>query len=321
MEGIQGSPVVSVAIINYNGRAFADELLASLERQNLREFETLFIDNASTDGSAGYVRDNYPWVRVLEQETNLGFARAGNLAARQARSSYLALLNPDIKLDPGWLRALVEAAGREERTAAVASKILLYDRPHLLNGVGGCMNFVGYAWDRGMFEEDRGQYDQPEEVLFASAGAALFCRPSFLEAGGFDERFFMYHEDVDLCWRLWLLGYRVITAPQAVAYHHFGGATRRARGLEWREVIGERNCMRSLLKNYEPRNVGRAFLRLLLLRLPLARKRAQIRNLLWNLAHLAETWKRRRKVQRARVRTDSELERLIVQSSHVPIRL
>ncbi|MGH9341406.1 MAG: glycosyltransferase family 2 protein [Acidobacteriota bacterium] len=311
----------AVIIINYNGRRFLDELLQSLEAQIGREFETLLIDNHSQDGSAEYVCEKYPWVRVVRQSSNLGFSRAGNLGARICDAEYLVFLNTDMKLEPQWLEQLISTARQDPNIAGVASKLRLYDRPQVLNGVGGAMNFLGYAWDRGMFEEDRGQYDSPEEVLFASAGAALFRRSPFLEAGGFDERFFMYHEDVDLCWRLWLAGYRVVTAPGAVAYHHFSASTRQDKGMEWREVLGERHNIRALIKNYEIVNLVRSLSGLLLLRLRWRRKRKQIFNFIWNLALLPDTWMRRRAIQKQRLRSDAELKRLIVQSSDVPIHL
>ncbi len=160
------------------------------------------------------------------------------------------LLNTDIKAEPGWLAALLGVIGSHPGAAAVSSKMMLYDRPRILNGVGGCMNRLGYTWDRGMFEEDRGQYDRISEILFASAAAALFDRERFLEVGGFDESFFMYHEDVDLCWRLWLRGYEVLSAPDAVVHHHFGATTRQSRSLsgesDWANGTVSGRCSRTM---------------------------------------------------------------------------
>lgn len=315
-----GSPVpASVVIINYNGRRYLEDLLGSLERQTRRPVETLLVDNASRDESLTYVRREFPRVRVLPQERNLGFSRAANLAADAARGTWLVLLNTDLRLEPDWLAELVAAAEADPSIAAVSSKLRLYDRPQRLNGVGGCMNRLGYTWDRGMGEEDRGQYDHTREVLFACAGAALFHRSRFREAGGFDPRFFMYHEDVDLCWRLWLRGFRVVTAPRAVAYHHLSASTREDRGLLWREILGERHNMRALLKNYQSANLARALWDLMTLRQPVRRKWAQLGNLAWNLRWLPETLGLRHRIQKERRVTDAQLKRLIVQSRHVPI--
>jgi GT2 family glycosyltransferase len=315
------SPTVAAVIINYNGRAFLDELLDSLLRQTRPADEIWLIDNGSSDQSPAYVLSNYKSVRVVALDANFGFSRAANLGVFRAQARYTVLLNPDVKLDERWIEELTACAEADPAIAAAASKLRLYRQPDLLNGVGGAMNRLGYTWDRGMFEPDHGQWDHPAEVLFACAGAALFRKQAFCDAGGFDEAFFMYHEDVDLCWRFWLLGGKVVTAPSAVAYHHFGGATKRTQGMLWRELMGERHNIRTLVKNYEGRNLARALRDLLLLRQSPKRKWAQLLNFAWNLRRLRDTLRRRARIQRRRVRRDTDLERLIVQSPHVPIRL
>ena len=158
-------------------------------------------------------------------------------------------------------------------------------------------------------------------MIFAPAAAALFRREAFIRVGLFDERYFMYHEDVDLGWRLWIAGHRIITAPKAVAYHHFGGTTKESKGMAWRELIGERNNIRALLKNYSFGKSLKAVRDLALLPQPGRRKLGQIRNLLWNLVFYPETYMYRRRIQRKRVRSDGDLERLIVQSKDVLVRI
>ncbi len=311
---------VSLAIINYNGADHLPALLRSLQRQTHPPAETVLVDNASADNSLKLVAADFPWVQALPQTSNLGFARAANLAAARCRAAFIVFLNTDLEAEERWLEELVDRARADDQIAAVAPKMRLAGRPQLLNGVGGGMNMLGYTWDRGMLEEDRGQYDESSPVLFAPAAASLFRRDVFLELGGFDERFFMYHEDVDFGWRCWLAGYCIVTEPKAVVYHHFGGSTRVHRTLLWREVLGERNNIRSLLKNYEVRNAVRMVIRLMALRQRWPRKLAQIRNLLWNLVFLPETLRLRRAVQRRRKRRDRELEALILQSPHVPVR-
>jgi GT2 family glycosyltransferase len=313
--------LVTVVIINFNGAPYLPELLDSLEEQTFRDFRAVLVDNASQDDSCEIAEAHPSDAALIRLPTNRGFAAAGNLGAGRTGSPYIAFLNPDLRLEPRWLEELLAAAGKDREIAAAAPKMLLYDRRNVLNGVGGAMNYLGYTWDRGMFEEDRGQLDAPAEVLFAPAAASLFRRDAFLEAGGFDERFFMYHEDVDLGWRLWLFGHRILTAPQAVVHHHFGGLTKVARGMMWREVLGERNAIRSLIKNYERPTLLRALRHLLLLGQRWPRKLAQLRNLLWNLAFLPETLEQRSMVQKRRMRSDRDLQPLIVQSKHVPVRL
>ncbi|MGI8784769.1 MAG: glycosyltransferase family 2 protein [Acidobacteriota bacterium] len=314
-------PSLSIIIVNYNGRDFLPELFSSLDSQQWRDFEVLFVDNASTDGSSQWVGSNYPAARVIQNSANTGFSKANNRGARESRGEFLATLNTDMRLDPAWTMEIVAPLQQRTSVAAVSSKIFLVSHPGILNGVGGAMNFLGYTWDRGMFEPDQGQYDCSEEVLFASAGAAAFRRSTFLEAGGFDEAYFMYHEDVDLCWRLRLLGHSIVTAPRAVAYHHFAGTSQRTFGLSRREHIGERHNIRTLIKHYEWKNLRRALWRLLLLPQSPARKWILLKNFGWNLRHLPATLVQRRRIQKLRLHSDREISRLILASDHVPIRL
>jgi GT2 family glycosyltransferase len=311
----------SIIIINYNGLRFLPELFSSIREQTLEPAEILLVDNGSTDGSPGFVEENYPGTRIIRMPGNLGFAAAANAGLEASRFEASAIVNTDIKLERNWLEKLASALESDERIGAVAAKIMLYDRPGLLNGVGGGMNRLGYTWDLGMFEEDSGQYDDPAEVIFAPASAAMFRKSAVLSSGGFDESFFMYHEDVDLGWRLWLLGFRIITCPEAVALHHFGGSTKESRSMIWRELQGERNNMTSLLKNYELLNAVRFLVEVMLLKQQPSRKAGQVKNFLWNLLKLPATLKKRRFIQKHRKLSDDEITRLIVQSRHVPIRL
>jgi len=311
----------SIIIINYNGRRYLEELFASIREQSLPPREVVLVDNASSDDSVEYAEQLYPGIRVIPFSRNRGFAAAANAGLEAGSCGAAALVNTDIRLDRFWLEQLLETMRSDEKIAAVAAKVMLYDRPRLINGVGGGMNRLGYTWDIGMFEEDRGQYDEPAEVIFAPASAALFRKSAVLGSGGFDESFFMYHEDVDLGWRLRLFGFRIVTCPAAVAFHHFGGTTRESKSMLWRELLGERNDMAALLKNYEWRNALSALAAMMSLRQSPARKWGQVRNLLWNLARLHSTLRKRRHIQKQRILTDDEIAGLIVQSRHVPIRL
>ncbi len=165
----------------------------------------------------------------------------------------------------------------------------------VLNGVGGGMNYLGFSYDVGMHEVDCGQRDRPREVLFPCGAACAIKRSAFEEAGGFDDQFFMYHEDVDLGWRLHLLGYSVQTAPQSVVYHRFGGTSRRAAGAFFRERLGLRHDLRSLIKNYQWATLVRVLPHFLacLLKLTWATRSCRFLHCLgWNLLHLPGTLKR-----------------------------
>ncbi len=309
----------TLLMINYNGRPDLPELLTSLEAQTSTAFEPIFLDNASQDGSVEYVREHFPRIRIWSQPENIGYARAANLGVAHFPTEYTIFLNTDIRLDPYCIEEIIRTADSDPRIACVAAKMRLFYQPEYLNGVGGGMNYLGYTWDRGMFEPDRGQYDQVEDVIFACGGAALVRREPFLSVRGYDVGFYMYHEDVDLCWRFWLMGHRVVTAPQSVVYHKFSRSTRDNRGMAWRELIGERNSIRAMIKNYERPTLVRS-LRDLIRQPRLPERREEMKkNLRWNLRHLPATLRHRWWIQRRRTVRDAELQHLIDPSPEVPI--
>jgi len=309
----------TLLMINYNGRPDLEELLNSLAVQSTDDFEPIFLDNASQDGSVEFVREKFPWVKVWAQDTNLGYATAANIGTARFPTEYTIFLNTDIKMEPDCIEQLIAVADSDPRIACVAAKMRLFYQPDYLNGVGGAMNYLGYTWDRGMFELDEGQYDEVEDVIFACGGAALVRRSAFLDARGYDTGFYMYHEDVDLCWRFWLLGHRVVTAPQSVVYHKFSRSTRDNRGMTWRELIGERNNVRAMIKNYQTRTLIRSIRDLLRQPQKPERRKQMLRNLRWNVIHLPQTLWHRSFVQRRRRVTDAQLAHLIDPSPEVPV--
>ena len=155
----------SIIIINYNGRRYLEELFASIREQSLPPREVVLVDNASSDDSVEYAARLYPGIRVIPFSRNRGFAAAANAGLEAGSCEAAALVNTDIRLERFWLEQRLETRSSDEKSAAVAAKVMLYDQPRLLNGVGGGMNRLGYTWDIGMFEEDRGQYDAPAEVI------------------------------------------------------------------------------------------------------------------------------------------------------------
>jgi GT2 family glycosyltransferase len=216
-------PLLSVLIPNYNGLAHLPACLESLRAQSFREFETILVDDGSTDGSAAWVREHHPEVQVLALERNRGLAVAVNRGLRLAAGEGIVLLNNDTLADPGWLAALVQTADEHPDVASLASKILLFDRRQVLHSAGDLYGADGIPRNRGVWEEDRGQYDD-QAAVFGPCGAAAYYRRALLEElrqgpGPLDERLFMYLEDVDLAWRAQLRGHRCRFVPQAVVYH------------------------------------------------------------------------------------------------------
>ena len=240
-------PDVTVIVLNFNGKDYLGDCLDSLLALDYPSdrLEIMVVDNGSVDRSVSFVRQAYPTVRLLELPENRGFAAGNNAGAQAARGAYLAFLNNDMRVDPRWLIEMVEAMQTADDVACVGARILTWDG-NGIDFVGGTLNFYGMGFQpEDMVKASEGVH----QVLFACGGAMLVRRDIFLESGGFDESFFAYFEDVDLGWRLWVLGYRVLFAPRAVAYHR-GHATGKKFEGERRALLYERNALAVILKNY-----------------------------------------------------------------------
>ena len=302
----------SVVVVNYNGRHHLEKCLPSLERSVPRPAEVILVDNGSSDDSVEWVRTHHPSVRLLPMGGNLGFGEANRRGALEARGDYLVLLNSDTEVEDGWLPPLLAALREEPEVAASCSTLRLLATPELLNGLGGGMTRLAYAFDHGYlfpYEPWTPVSGEPKrrDVLFPTAAAmAMRCR-EFFELGGFDPAFFMYHEDVDLGWRLWLLGRRVVLCRDSVVRHAFGGTSKVERGLDWRLKLGVRHAIRSILKYVEPVEAT-SVLRwhvVLLARAGAWRLLAHVAA--WNLWHLPGTLQRRFALRSRATRTSADL--------------
>ena len=222
--------VVKIVILNWNGVAHLRRFLPTLLATTPSEVEVIVADNGSTDESVEVLRAEFPSVRCLLLGENYGFAEGYNRALREVEADYLVLLNSDVATTEGWLAPLVAALEADPSVAAVAPKLRSCTHPshfEYAGAAGGYIDYLGYPFCRGRIlrsvEEDGGQYDDARDVFWVS-GAAFCCRAEvFRRLGGFDGDFFAHMEEIDLCWRMQLQGYRVRIVPQSVAYHLGGG--------------------------------------------------------------------------------------------------
>ncbi|MQL52260.1 glycosyltransferase [Desulfofundulus thermobenzoicus] len=207
-------PLVSVIVVNYNGRHLLDACLGSLAAQTYSHREIILVDNGSSDGSAAYVAERFPEAVVVRSEQNFGFAGGNNLGAYHARGEFVALLNNDGVAAPDWLERMIQAFD-EPRVAVAMAKVYTEGTPAEYYEKNGTINFLGYNIMR--------VFDEPWKTFFASGCALMYRREAVGEAP-FDEDYFLYAEDLYLSWRMWLKGYEVIQVPEAVVYHK-GSAT------------------------------------------------------------------------------------------------
>jgi GT2 family glycosyltransferase len=236
----------SVIVINWNGRQHLQACLDALLAQQGVAFETLVVDNASTDGSADFVRERFPSVRLVALDTNRGFAGGNNAAAREARGRHLVFLNNDTVVEPGWLAALRGAVDEPAGFTLATSRVVYMHDPAVIDSAGDGVLQWGAAFKR--FHGTRAAEAARSGEVFGVCGAAcVVVKAVFDELGGFDEHFFISHEDVDLSYRARLLGYRCRYAADAVVRHH--GSATLGRTSAFAVYHGQRNLEWMYLKN------------------------------------------------------------------------
>ncbi len=220
---------VTVAILNYNGRELLEGLLPTLAAQTATAFTVTVVDNGSTDDSVPWLASRWPQVQVVRIPENLGVTRALNRAVQSARTAYVALLNNDLELSPGWLEAIRGALETHPECGSADGKLLNFDRRGEIDGAGDLVARTGECCKRGFGEPDTGQFDRPAAILCASGGAALYRTEVFRRVGPFDEDFGAYYEDTDWGLRAQLCGYGCRYVPDAVAFHMGSATTGRDR--------------------------------------------------------------------------------------------
>ncbi|BCS54874.1 glycosyltransferase family 2 protein [Geobacter sp. SVR] len=311
-------PLVSVIILNWNGRAYLKECLDSLAAQTFRDFETILVDNGSKDESAGYVRNTYPWVRLVELTENTGFAAGNNRGLAEAHGvQHIVTLNNDTKIVPEFLAELVRAVNADSGIGMVAAKMLNFFQQGRIDSVGVRPTKAGLGENIGVGKTDEGQFDKPEEVFGPCAGAALYRRKMLEDVGFFDADFFAYYEDLDLAWRGRLAGWKAVTAPRAVAYHVHSATGGRMSPFTVYQV--QRNKWYVLLKNWPAILLLRHLARILgydaaALFLALLRGRfvQALRARLCVLRDFPVLMRKRREVARLRRLNDDQTARLLV---------
>ncbi|MCI4649332.1 bifunctional riboflavin kinase/FAD synthetase [Phaeodactylibacter sp.] len=251
---IDKGPRVAVVILNYNGRNYLEQLLPKVLEHSGGNVEVIIADNGSTDDSLAFLAEAHPKLRHIDLKTNYGFAEGYNQALAQVDAPYFLLLNSDVEVTPGWLEPLVELLERDTTVGAVQPKILAYhdrEKFEYAGAAGGWLDNLGYPFCRGRIfsvtETDKGQYDELQEVFWAT-GAALLVRSSlYRQLGGFDGDYFAHSEEIDLCWRIKRAGYKVMARPRSVVYHVGGGTL--SYNTPRKAFLNFRNSLFTLVKN------------------------------------------------------------------------
>ncbi|MBR4392088.1 MAG: glycosyltransferase family 2 protein [Bacteroidales bacterium] len=246
---------VAVVILNYNGKDFLERFLPNvIENTDAALADIVVADNASTDGSVDFMRERFPDIRLIVNDFNGGFATGYNIALRQVEAEYFVLLNSDIEVTPHWIEPVIELMDSDQDIAACQPKILsYYDKEafEYAGAAGGFIDRYGYPFCRGRLfqhlEKDHGQYDDNREVFWAT-GACMFVRSElYLQKGGLDDSFFAHMEEIDFCWRMKNLGFKIFCCPQSKVYHIGGGTLPKSSARK--TFLNFRNNLSLLYKN------------------------------------------------------------------------
>ena len=248
-------PSVAVVILNWNGKNYLHQFLPSVMQSTYPNLRVIVADNASTDDSVSFLQNNYPQVKIIINKTNEGFAKGYNTALQQVQADYFVLLNSDIEVTPHWIEPVIALMESDKTIAACQPKLLAYHNKkqfEYAGASGGWLDDYGYPFSRGrvfdVCEEDKGQYDDVQQIFWAS-GAAFFVRSSvFKEMNGFDAFFFAHQEEIDLCWRMQLCRYKIYVCPLSVVYHVGGGTLHKSSPVK--VYLNYRNNLIMLYKNW-----------------------------------------------------------------------
>lgn len=332
MNSRQNRPLVSIITLNYNGRRFLKTLFDSLQACSYPNLEIIMVDNDSGDDSVAFVSENYPGVKILQNDRNYLYAGGNNRGLAVASGEYICVINNDVEVHPGFIEPVIEAFETHPRVMAIQPKIRSLQQRDCFEYAGSCGGFIdrlGYPFVRGRIlftiEKDAGQYDAPAALFWAS-GACFFLRKSVLsEVGYFDEDFGLHMEEIDLCWRIRLAGGEILSLPQSQIWHHVGGTLdqENPRKVFW----NFRNNLFLLLKNL---SLPRLFPRLLL-RFPLdflallveilkghyRSALAIIKAYAWAGSHIPLMLRKRREVQQKRRVSDGQIFKYVYPGSIV----
>ncbi len=305
-----------MAIATHNGRARVEEMLPSLARQTLRPSDIVVVDDCSDDDTVDYLRAHWPQVRLVCLHARGGVTAALNACLEAAETELVGLFNNDMELAPECLSELVGEIDRHPQIGSVTPKMLNFTDRSVLDGAGDVLNWRGGGTRRGHDEPDAGQYDRAEEVFGPCGGAALYRRRALAEVGAFEEAYFAYYEDIDWAFRAQLLGIRCRYVPSAVLYHR--GSATLGRGMsEFNGYHLWRNPIWLIAKCYPASTLLRhapALLRGQAGNLYTALRERKLR--VWARAMrdamlgLPSALRKRHEVQRTRVITPAELERV-----------
>lgn len=311
--------VASVIIPNWNGKHLLKTCLSSLENQTFSNFETIVVDNGSTDGSIECIKRYFPKVKIVALDKNYGFAKAINEGIRKSHSEYLVLINNDTEVDEKCLYYLIQVARKHKEVGFIATKMLNFFKRDVVDSAGDYIDEVGHANNIGLGKKDGPKFKKGGHLFLVTGGGSLFKREVFDKVGLFDENYFAYMEDVDLCLRAQLMGFKGWYEPKAVIYHIHKATSSKNKALL--EYLQFRNMTQTIIKDFPTKILLKNWRWLKIMLVHLNTILYQLKNGffwppfladLWILFHLPYLLKERHKIQSKKIVTDEYIESFLV---------
>ncbi len=319
-------PTVSIIVLNWNGKKFLKNCLDSLVQLTYPQVEIIVVDNNSTDDSQEFVKTNYQKVILIENKENYGFAKGNNIGFKASTGDYILILNNDTIVTSNFLAPLIKDFENNPTIACLQPQIRLSDNKQLLDGVGAFLTLTGFLYHFG-YLKDRMQLKYNKKMkIFSAKGACILLRRKAIEKVGlFDDDFFIFFEETDLCFRLWLAGYSVVYEPKSVIYHVGGGDTTASNSYqqEKRMYLSFRNMLCCYIKNFGAKNLLTILPKFFILQVGLCGYylftlhfnlvKVIIRAYYWNIMHITSTLRKRSIIQqKIRKISDKELNKKII---------
>jgi hypothetical protein len=323
---------ISIIIPHWNGIDVLSECIDSLKQSTYQDKEIIIVDNASSDGSQAWIKEHHPDIILVENDKNYGYAGGCNRGVPLANGNWLLFLNNDTIQETDWLNHLTDRVNESEEIAAVQPKIRNYYERNLFDyagGAGGHMDLLCFPFTKGRIfleqEKDTGQYDSRADIFWSSGTAIMVRKEDFIIAGGFDETFFAHQEEIDLCWRLQLMGKKIVFEPKSTVYHK--NAVSLPMHSFQKNYLNHRNSFFMLLTNYNlpltlyfiPIRLALEFVAVLyaLVKWDLRHFGAIFKSFFWLVSHPLTILKKRRSVRKIRVLNDREILRKFYRGSIV----
>lgn len=331
--------LITVIIVNYNGRVIINNCIRSILKNGYDNYEIIVVDNGSTDGSTADIVEEFVEdlnkIRIINLDKNYGPAKARNSGATIAKGEYIGFLDNDTEVHPNWIVEAVKDFEKNKELGIIQCKLLLLKEPDKIDCVGEYIGQSGFLLQRAKYREiDNGQYDEKIEILAAKSAGMFIRRDLFNRIGGFDEDYYIYMEETDLCWRSWLSNYKVRFCPASIVYHLYSSTKdivdRKTNNYLVR-FHGTKNYIMTIIKNLGSRQLiitlpihimlWTGFAIFLLIRGNFRSMLNIIKGMLWNVAHLPKILKKRRHCQSMRVLSEKTLLRIVMRKEKIIIKI